>query len=76
MKETQTRINSALENLDHLPDCAHIRPKVFAEAAGVSLSTFWRLAQNKRIKTHKLTERTTTVRVGDLRAFLSQQEGE
>lgn len=68
------KINDVLANLDHMPDSALIRPKICAQAMGISLSTFWRLAKNKRIKTHKLTERTTTVRVGDLRSFMNGGE--
>lgn len=68
---TQKSINQSLANLDLLPDSAHIRPKSCAQALDVSTSTFWRLVKQGRIRTHKLTERTTTVRVGDLRAFMN-----
>ncbi len=71
MSEIQSSINPTLAQLDHQPDSAHIRPKVCAQALGISISTFWRLVKQKRIRTHKLTERTTTVRAGDLRAFMN-----
>lgn len=70
---TQKSINQSLANLDHLPDSAHIRPKTCAQALDVSLSTFWRLVKKRQILTHKLTERTTSVRVGDLRKFMNGQ---
>lgn len=76
MKIQTGKINQSLANLDHLPDSAHIRPNTSSEALGISLSTFWRLVKQGRIKTHKLTERTTTVKLGDLRDFMNGAEGE
>ena len=70
MQEPKNQINPAVENFDQLPDTAHIRPKPCAQLLGVSIATFWRLVKIGEIKTYKLTERTTTVKVGDLRAFM------
>lgn len=66
-------INLSLAQLDYLPDSAHVRPKVCAQALGIAISTFWRLVRDGKIKTHKLTRRTTTVRVSDLRAFMNSR---
>lgn len=63
-------INPNLANFDQLPDSAMIRPKTTAQLLGVSLATFWRLASSGKLRTYKLTERTTSVKAGDLRAFI------
>jgi predicted DNA-binding protein (UPF0251 family) len=68
-------IKSILSDTDSLPDSAHIRPKVCAKLMGVSIATFWRLVKSGKLQTHKLTERTTTVKAGDLRAFMSGKGG-
>lgn len=65
------KINPSVSQADQLPDSAHLRPQVCAQLMGVSISTFWRLAKAKKFPLHKLTERTTTVRAGDLRAFMA-----
>lgn len=65
------KLYPAVTHADHLPDSAHLRPKACAQLMGVSIATFWRLAKAKKFPLHKLTERTTTVRAGDLRAFMS-----
>lgn len=76
LKSEQTKsIPEALTQFDNLPDSAHIRPKVCAQLLGVSIATFWRLSKAERLRTHKLTERTTTVKVADLRAFMTAKAG-
>lgn len=65
------KLNPSVSEAGQLPDYAHLRPKACAQLMGVSIATFWRLVKNKKLRTHKLTERTTTVRAGDLRAFMS-----
>lgn len=74
MSETSSNINPALRDFDQYPDSAHIRPQTAKLLLGVSIATFWRLASKKAFPVHKLTERTTTVRVSDLRAFMNQKE--
>ena len=71
--QTQTKIfvSPSVTLADQLPDSAHLRPKACAQLMGVSITTFWRLVSTGKLKTHKLTERTTTVRAGDLRAFMA-----
>ena len=65
----------AVKQFDNYPDSAFIRPQIAKTLIGVSISTFWRLAKSGQIKTHKLTERTTTVKVSDLRAFMADKAG-
>ena len=75
MQTVANTINPALRDFDQLPDNAHLRPKICAQLLGVSIATFWRLSKAKRLRTHKLTERTTTVKVSDLRAFMTAKAG-
>jgi predicted DNA-binding protein (UPF0251 family) len=71
--QANPKLNPSLATFDQLPDNAHIRPKPCAQLLGVSIATFWRLVKNGQIKTHKLTERTTTVKAGDLRTFMASK---
>lgn len=75
MTKTSSNIIQSVVQADHLPDAAHIRPKACAQIMGVSIATFWRLVASGKLKTYKLTERTTTVRVGDLRDFIAKKAG-
>ena len=63
-------------HFDYLPDAAHVRPQVARLVVGVSIATFWRIVASGELKTHKLTERTTTIKVGDLRAFIAKKSGQ
>jgi len=74
MTNVPSDINPALRDIDSYADSVHIRPKVAKTILGVSIATFWRLVRSGKVKTHKLTERTTTVRVSDLRAFMNQND--
>ncbi|MFW5431254.1 MAG: helix-turn-helix transcriptional regulator [Methylophilaceae bacterium] len=65
-------ILEAVKHFDDYPDSAFIRPQVAKILLGVSIATFWRLVSKKAFPVCKLTERTTTVRVSDLRAFMNQ----
>lgn len=73
--DTTKLIPEAVKQFDNYPDSAFIRPQIAKILLGVSIATFWRLAKSGQIKTHKLTERTTTVKVSDLRAFMSEKAG-
>jgi predicted site-specific integrase-resolvase len=73
MQQSSSNINQALRDFDQFPDNANIRPQTARTLLGISIATFWRLVRNGQIKTHKLTERTTTVTVKDLRAFMNQK---
>lgn len=67
-------INEALaqSNFDNLPATSFVRlPVVRGLLGGVSAATIWRLVKAQKLKTHKLTPRTTTFNVGELRSLLS-----
>lgn len=70
----QNSINPSLAQFDQLSDSAMIRPKHGAQFLGVSIATLWRLIKHGHIKTIKLTERTTAIKVGELRAFIASRE--
>lgn len=62
----------ALSNFDNLPATSQVRlPVVRGLLGGVSAATIWRMVKAGKLKTHKLTPRTTTFNVGELRALLS-----
>lgn len=65
------KINPSVSQADQLPDSAHLRPQVCAQLMGISISTFWRLVASGKLKTHKLTARTTSVTMKELRAFMA-----
>ena len=69
----QTTINPALRDFDQLPSSQQIRLPVVKAILGVSSATVWRMVKAKQLKTYKLTERTTTFNVGELRALLSSK---
>ena len=69
----QTTINPAISDFEKLSDSFGIRPKIAIVLLGISIATFWRLVKNGQIKTRKLTERTTSVTAGDLRAFIASK---
>lgn len=56
-------------------DEIHLRPKECARLLGVSIATFWRLVSSGKLKTIKLTERTTSVKASTLREFISSRVG-
>lgn len=75
MSQPIKEIPEAVKQFDDYPDGAFIRPQIARILIGVSIATFWRLSKSGQIKTHKLTERTTTVKVSDLRAFMAAKAG-
>ena len=66
-------IHPALRDFDQLPASQHIRLPVVKAILGVSSATVWRMVKAKQLKSYKLTERTTTFKVGELRALLAQK---
>ena len=68
-----TTINSALQNFDLLPDSSQVRLPVVKQLLSVSGATVWRLVRAGHLKTYKLTERTTTWNVGELKQFLASK---
>lgn len=68
-------ISPTLAQADSLPDSASMRPKDAAQYLGISIASFWRICANGLLKPRKLTARTTTVTLGDLRAFIASKGG-
>ena len=71
--KSQSTIHPALRDFDQLPDSQQVRLPVVKELLGVSSATIWRMVKTKKLKAHKLTERTTTFNVGELRALLTNK---
>lgn len=69
----EVQSKSLIPDFDRFPNTAYLRPKACAQLMGISIATFWRLVASGKLKTYKLTERTTTVRAGDLRAFIANR---
>ena len=69
----QNTINPTLRDFDQLPNSQQIRLPVVKALLGVSSATVWRMVKSKQLKAHKLTERTTTFNVGELRALLASK---
>lgn len=66
----------SLRHFNSYPDSAMIRPQVAKELLGISIATLWRLIRDNKLKAHRLTERTTAITAGELRAFMnSKAEG-
>ncbi len=69
-------INSALQNFDQLPDSAQVRLPIVKALLSVSGATVWRLVKAGKLKTYKLTERTTTFNAGEIKQFLASKKVE
>ena len=74
-QRTTSIISDALSNFDELPNSAYVRLPVAMGLFGVSASTIWRLVQSNKLFTHKLTPRTTSFNVGELRTALAAKAG-
>jgi predicted DNA-binding transcriptional regulator AlpA len=68
-------INPALRDFDYLPNSQQVRLPVVKALLGVSSATVWRMVKAKHLKAHKLTVRTTTFNVGELRELLATKAG-
>ncbi len=64
-------IPPAFQNADKYPNSAYVRLPVVKGLLGVSGSTVYRLVKAGKLKVHKLTPRTTTFNMGELRAFMN-----
>lgn len=69
-------INPIIANFAEMSDDSFIRPSDCAQLMRISIATFWRLVASGKLRTYKLTERTTTVRAGDLREFITNKAGQ
>ncbi len=72
-RESAKSIPDALLNFENLPNSQQVRLPVVKALLGVSGATVWRMVKAKRLKAHKLTERTTSFNVGELRALLAEK---
>jgi len=72
----QTTINPALRDADQYPNSAMVRLPVVKGLFGVSGATVWRMVKAGKLNTYKLTERTTTFNMGEIRALLNSQKEE
>lgn len=76
MQQRLNSINLALQNFEQLPDSARVRLPVVKALFSCSSATVWRSVRNGTFpKPSKLTPRTTTWLVADLRRFLSSHAG-
>ena len=73
MKQVSNYIYPALRDFDNLPNSQQVRLPVVKALLGVSGATVWRMVKSKQLKAHKITERTTTFNVGELRALLASK---
>jgi len=71
----ENTINPALRDFDHLPNSQQVRLPVVKALLGVSSATVWRMVKAGKLTAHRLTERTTTFNVGELRSLLSAKVG-
>jgi hypothetical protein len=74
--QTNKSINPIIANFAEMSDDSFMRPTDCAEVMCVSIATFWRLVASGQLRTYKLTERTTTIKVRDLRDFIAKKEGQ
>ena len=73
--ELTQSIPEAVKHFDQLsPEC-QVRLPVVKAMLSVSGATVWRMVKSKKITAHKLTERTTTFNVGELRSLLAAKAG-
>ena len=70
-----TTINPALSNFSKLPNEAKVRLPVVKGILSVSGATVWRMVKSGKIKAYRITERTTTFNVGELRILLAAKAG-
>ena len=69
VKESQ---DSTLVNFEKLSDVNFVRLQTIQQLlGGISKATVYRMVKAGKLKTHKLTPRTTTFNVGEIRNFLA-----
>lgn len=71
--QSQT-ITHALRDFSILPSEAQVRLPVVKALFGISSSTVWRMVKSGTLNAYKITERTTTFNVGEIRALLSSHK--
>jgi len=70
--KTPLLINDGVPKMQELSE--NLRPKQAAKYLGIGLSSLWRLIANKKIKSIKLSERTTIIKKAELDAFVAAAE--
>ncbi len=76
MNANESSIPEALKNFDLLPDSAHVRLPVVKVLYDCSSSTVWRGVKAGHIpKPYKLTQRTSSWNVGELRQAKNRNQG-
>ena len=71
----QQAIPEAVKHFDQLsPEC-QVRLPAVKIMLGISSATVWRMVAAKKITAHRLTQRTTTFNVGELRNLLTAKAG-
>ena len=68
-------INQALKDADSYPNSAMVRLPTVKGLLGVSGATVWRMVKANKLKAYKLTERTTTFNLGEIRALIAAKAG-
>jgi len=68
-------INPALKDADLYPNSAMVRLPVVKGLLGVSGATVWRMVKANKLKAYKITERTTTFSLGEIRALIAAKAG-
>jgi predicted DNA-binding transcriptional regulator AlpA len=74
--KVKTSIDSAFRDADIYPNSAMVRLPMVKGLLGVSGATIWRMVKAGKLKTYKLTERTTTFNMGEIRDLLNSQKVE
>ena len=72
----QNTINPVLAHADSMPNSAMVRLPVVKGLLGISSATVYRMVKAGKLKTYKLTERTTTFNMGEIRELLNAQKVE
>ena len=76
LKPTLTQnIAPALRDFSQLPPDALVRLPAVKGLLGISGATVWQMVKAGQLKTYKITERTTTFQVRELRALLAAKAG-
>ena len=74
-QQTTSIIPAALSQFSNYPNEAQLRLPTVKALLGISSASVWRLVAAKKLKTYKLTPRTTTFNCGEIREFLAAKAG-
>lgn len=74
--QNRNTINPVIASIDEMSGESFIRPKDCAEVMRVSTATLWRIIARRELRTYKLTEKTTAIKVQDLRDFIAKKAGQ